>query len=50
VSHDEDWGKAHSMRINENCLFSSNQHGASKTDFTTRQHFVILGASNDPIF
>ena len=48
VSCDEDWGKVHSMCINENCLFLSNQRGISTIDLTTRQHSLILDASNDP--
>ena len=47
---DEDWGNVHStcMCINGDCLFLSNQHGISKMDLTTRQHSLILDASNDP--
>ena len=48
VSCDEDWGKVHSMCINENCLFLSNQRGISTIDLTTRQHSLILDAPNDP--
>ena len=36
------------MCINENCLFLSNQSGISTIDLTTRQHSLILDASNDP--
>ena len=48
VSCDEDWGKVHSMCINENCLFLSNQRGISRIDLSTRQHSLILDAPNDP--
>ena len=48
LSCDEDWGKVHSMCINGDCLFLSNQRGISKMDLTTRQHTLILDAPNDP--
>ena len=35
LSCDEDWGTVHSMCINGDCLFLSNQRGISKLDLTT---------------
>lgn len=48
VSYDEDWGKVHSMCINESCLFLSNQRGISRLELSTKQLSLILDASNDP--
>ena len=48
VSCDEDWGKVDSMCINDSYIFLSNQRGIIRIDLTTRQHFLILDAPNDP--